>query len=178
MCGRFDYFLDAFAGLQETRSPEKGGKAASAQASQAAALLLVAVLDCIEKRMIVRNFVSPTAALEHLFHGYCNLIMPPGQQVPLAAPFCQLECTGFWELKPQPGKSMEKMVCNLDLPELRRHYFGAKFSDDLYPLLQMTTFRGKLRQVLIESHFSHSEQRQLKGQFSRDSSVWEHQFVE
>lgn len=158
MCGRFDYFLDAFANLEQTCPLEKGGNAETGCYSQTAALLLIVVLDCIENRSIVRNFISPSPGLEQRFHRYCKLIMVSGQQECLATPFRQLASTGFWELKPQPGKSLEKLVENLTISELRSHYFGAKFSDDLYPLLQMTTFRRKLRQVLIKSHFNSEEQ--------------------
>ncbi|MFW2369007.1 MAG: hypothetical protein ACN4GW_21540 [Desulforhopalus sp.] len=129
--------------------------------SRQEALLLLAVLDCIENVTIGRNFINLSPGLEQRFHDYCIGIMPPGQRVNLASPFFSLGRTSFWELKPRPGTVIEKTGGNITLSELRTDFFGAKFSDDLYPLLQMATFRGKLRQVLLQTYFNSDEQQRI-----------------
>lgn len=160
MCGRLDFFLDTFASLEVACSGEKSGEKIT-DLSRQAALLLLALLDCIETGRLVRNFISPSEDLERLFRGYCTLILPPDRQGGMATSFCHLAGAPFWELKPQPGKSFDRTPEAKTLPELRSHYFGAKFSDDLYPLLQMATFRRQLRQVLIESYFDGDERQRI-----------------
>lgn len=156
MCGRLDYFLDAFANLRLINTGENGDVNSNNRTRQTS-LLLLAVIDEIESGTIVRNFISPSPGLEQLFDDYCTLSLPLDCLASLAIPFCHLAETPFWELKPQPGKFFGRNLETMTMSELRSHYFGAKFSDDLYPLLQMETFRQQLRQVLIDSYFDDAE---------------------
>jgi hypothetical protein len=56
---------------------------------------------------------------------------------------------------------------------MRECYFGAKLSDELFPLLQMQTSREKLRNVLLKNTFSPELQRELRDYSSRPISVSE-----
>ena len=83
------------------------------------------------------------------------------RQASMAYPFFYLQSADLWSLKPRldakikPGQTIKSMK------KLRELYYGAKFSEDLFPLLQMQTSREKLRAVLIYTYFSPEIQQRL-----------------
>jgi putative restriction endonuclease len=150
MCGMVDHYLKVFAGLKtEVVSPDKP-------------LLLMAVLDLIAHGRLHRNFIDPSPELVLRFQDYQKLLPSKIVSVNLAEPFIGLETEDFWHLRPchLDGVTREHGINTVEI--LRTCYFGAKLSDDLFPLLQMPASREKLRNVLLESYFSKERQQQLR----------------
>ncbi len=152
MCGRLDYFLNTFAKLR-TDGSKKNWTSLTYNRSPYKPFLLLAVLDFIESGIIVRNFIEPSFELAQTFQSYCDLLLPPERKASMSYPFYHLESAAFWELKPQPGQQHQRGLAVSSVKRLRQLYLGAKFSDDLYPLLQMPGSRDKLRMVLIGNYF-------------------------
>jgi putative restriction endonuclease len=152
MCGQLDYFLDAFATLR-TDGTGKNWTNLTYYRSPYKPLLLLSVLDLLEAGVIVRNFIEPSFELSQTFQDYCALMLPPDRKASMSYPFYHLESSVFWELQPQPGQQHRKGLAVSSVKRLRQLYLGAKFSENLYPLLQMPNAREKLRTVLIEKYF-------------------------
>jgi len=153
MCGRLEYFLNAFAKLR-TDGSRKNWTSLTYNRSPYKPLLLLTVLDFIESGVIVRNFIEPSFELAQTFQSYCDVLLPSERKASMSYPFYHLESAAFWELKTQPGQRHQRGLAVSSVKRLRQLYLGAKFSDDLYPLLQMPVSRDKLRKVLIEKYFS------------------------
>jgi hypothetical protein len=73
--------------------------------------------------------------------------------VSIAVPFCRLEKDHFWHLVVQPGVAKDKGAQVGSLERLRHLYLGARFDEDLYPLLVMPGSRDRLREAVITAHF-------------------------
>lgn len=165
MCGRLDYFLDAFAKLR-TDGSKKNWTGLTCNRSPYKPFLLLTVLDFIESGIITRNFIEPSFELAQTFQNYCALLLPPGRKASMSYPFYHMESAAFWELRPQPGNQHKRGLTVSSVKRLRQLYLGAKFSDDLYPLLQMPSSREKLRKILLEKYFD-VEVRQAIGEHSK-----------
>lgn len=152
MCGRLDFFIKAFATLRTDRS-KKNWPGATYHQSPYKPFLLLAVLDFIEAGLIVRNFIEPSFELAQTFQNYCALVLPPERKASMSYPFYHLESSAFWKLKPRTGEIHRTGLVVSSVKRLRELYHGAKFTDDLYPLLQMPVSREKLRTVLVEKNF-------------------------
>ena len=163
MCGRLDYYLNAFATLR-TDSSRKNWTNVTFYRSPYKPFLLLAILDFIESGVIVRNFIEPSFELAQTFQSYCTLLLPTERKASMSYPFYHLESAPFWELKPQPGQQHQRSLSVSSVKRLRQLYLGAQFSDDLYPLLQMPSSREKLRTVLIEKYFENAIRQTIRDQ--------------
>lgn len=153
MCGRLDYFLNEFAVLRSS-VPEKAQPTIGALATSHNACLLLTVLDLIESGLISRNFIEPSFDLAGIFQSYCAIALSISERESMSLPFYQMGHSSFWELRPQPGQNQLKDQQVNSVEQLQHVYLGAKFSDDLYPLLLMPVSRRKLREVLIDNHIA------------------------
>ncbi len=79
----------------------------------------------------------------------------------MAYPFIYLQSDGFWNLQQKPDASVKSGQTISTVKRLRECFYGGKFNDDLFPLLQMQTSREKLRGVLIKTYFSSEFQPRL-----------------
>lgn len=151
MCGMIHHFIDLFSAIpcaaDENPSSENNGSPPLPQ------LLLIVILDAIGKKAIVRNFISPTPELEAQFHRYAQIAGLQAAEDDFAAAFYSLQASGFWYLVDRPDKN-EGIQGPRGSAHLRKRYLGAKFSDDLYPLLVMEPSRNRLRHILVEGYFS------------------------
>jgi|GEM_PF-3099697 len=151
MCGMIHHFIDLFSAIscpgKRTLTPENNGSAPWPQ------LLLIVILDGIGQKNIVRNFISPTPELEAQFYRYAHNVGLPVTEDDFGAAFFSLQASGFWHLVDRPGEK-EEIQLSCGTARFRTRYLGAKFSEDLYPLLVMEPSRNRLRQILIEGYFS------------------------
>jgi len=116
-------------------------------------LLLLSILDHIATKIITRNFIEPTFELAQTFQEYLSSVLPIGKTGSMSYPFYHME-DSFWELVPQPGNIHQRGLTVSSVKRLRELYLGARFDDDLYPLLLMETHREKIRRKLIQTYFS------------------------
>ena len=93
---------------------------------------------------------------------YVSVLPKMNRQASMAYPFFYLSNDGFWNLQPRQDTNFKHGRTIKSLKQLREWYYGAKFSDDLFPLLQMQTSCEKLRTVLIDTYFSSGIQQRLQ----------------
>lgn len=153
MCGKLDHYLQLFSALRTDKNRNRWSAETCFQAPHKPFLLL-SILDAIAASTVTRNFIEPTFELAETFAGYWSLVMPLGSSGSLSLPFYHLQSSGFWHLVSQPGIPHERGRAIGSVRLLRKFYLGARFDDDLFPLLVMETSREKLRSALIETYFS------------------------
>jgi putative restriction endonuclease len=132
-------------------------------------LLLLAVLDLVHRGVITSPFIDVSADLvevNELFNLYWRRIIPLGQTSSIAFPFSRLDREPFWELVPQPGKTMSAAVINntSSVSYLRKYALGAKLDDGLNQVMQSGEGREALREALLLSSFSAEAAVQLREQ--------------
>lgn len=153
MCGRLDFYLNQFNHLKPAKNSYLWG-AATCLSSPYKPFLLLSVFDLLESDRIQRNFISPSEELNRVYRSYVKLLGSEKRQGCIGGPFTQLDCFSFWDLRRKPGMVGGVGSTCRSLKRLRESYFGAKFSVDLFPLLQMEGSRRKLRRAIIDSYFS------------------------
>jgi putative restriction endonuclease len=132
-------------------------------------ILLLAVLDLVHRGAITTPFIEVTGGLvelNELFNLYWRLIVPLGQTSSIAFPFSRLDREPFWELIPQPGKTITAAIINntASVSYLRKHALGAKLDDNLFQIMQTGKGREALREALLQSCFSAKAQALLREQ--------------
>ncbi|MDY0227982.1 MAG: hypothetical protein RBR38_14270 [Desulfomicrobium apsheronum] len=106
-------------------------------------LLLLAVLDLVQRGVITTPLISVTGdlvELNELFNLYWRRIIPLGQTSSIAFPFSRLSCEPFWDLVPQPGKTITDAVINntASVSYLREYALGAKLDDGLFGMIMQS----------------------------------------
>ena len=172
MCGLVDHYLGLFARLETDPLPERW-PATTNYRSPGKGLLLMAVLDLIAHHRLHRNFIEPTTELVERFSGYLGRLPTDVGRINLAEPFIDLGDEEFWHLRPRGRQSPSDPEDITTVERMRECYFGAKLSDELFPLLQMQTSREKLRTVLLKSYFSPELQHELWDYSARPIQVSE-----
>jgi len=132
-------------------------------------LLLLAVLDLVQRGAITTPFIAATSdlvELNDLFNLYWRRVVPLGQSSSIAFPFSRLSREPFWELIPQPGKAITNAMINntSSVSYLRNYTLGAKMDNELFQLMQSGEGREALRNTLLLSCFSEEAASQLREQ--------------
>ena len=153
MSGTLDYYLSAFAKLRIDKNKKTWSRLTN-YGSPYKPFLLLSIFDHITTGRITGNFIEPSFELTRTFLDYTALIPDFGRHAGMAYPFYHLESSGFWVLITQPGEQHRKGSAMKSMKRLREVYLGGRFSDELYPILQMTHTREKLKNVLIQTYFT------------------------
>lgn len=153
MCGMLDHYLHEFSKLR-TDTNRKSWTPSTNYKSPYKPFLLLSILDLIGTGSITKNFIEPSSELTETFQGYIAMLPPMNRQASMAYPYFYLQSSGFWNLQPRSDITIKAGQTISTVKRLRELYYGAKFSDDLFQLLQMPTSREKLRAVLIETFFA------------------------
>lgn len=142
-------------------------------------LLLLAVMDLVQRGVITTPFIDATSdliELNELFCLYWRRIVPLGQTSSIAFPFSRLNREPFWHLVPQPGKQISDAIINntSTVTYLRKHILGATLDDDLFLLMKSEAGCGALRDALLQSCFSEMAQLLLREQsaINREASEY------
>jgi putative restriction endonuclease len=152
-----------------TRAPGPVWGAATKNRAPHKPILLLAVLDLVQRGVIDSPFIAVTAELvelNELFNLYWRRIVPLGQTSSIAFPFSRLDREPFWELVPQPGKSITQAVINntSSVAYLRGYALGARMDEGLFRIMQTGEGREVLRETLLQSYFSKEAQALLREQ--------------
>lgn len=153
MCGKIDCYLKLFTALNVNKNRRQWSASTCLQAPHKPFLLL-SILDLIASGAITRNFIEPSFELAETFAGYWSRVMPLGTSGTMALPFYHLSSSSFWHLVPQPDVPHRTGRNIGSVKHLRKLYLGARFDDDLYPLLVTKGSREKLRAALITTFFA------------------------
>jgi putative restriction endonuclease len=104
-------------------------------------IFLLAVLDLVHRGVITSPFIDVTGdlvELNELFNLYWRRIVPIGQTSSIAFPFSRLDREPFWELVPQPGKTITPAIINntSSVTYLRKYALGARMDEGLFRIMQ------------------------------------------
>ncbi len=104
--------------------------------------------------------------LNELFNLYWRRIIPLGQTSSIAFPFSRLDREPFWELVPQPGKTITPDIINntTSVTYLRRYALGASMDEGLFRIMHTVEGSEALREALLLSCFSPEAQALLREQ--------------
>jgi putative restriction endonuclease len=132
-------------------------------------LLLLAVLDLVHRGVITTPFIDVTGdlvELNDLFNLYWRRIVPLGQTSSIAFPFSRLDREPFWQLVPQPGKTITPAIINntASVSYLRKYALGAQLDNGFFQIMQTGEGREALREALLQSCFSPEAQALLREQ--------------
>ena len=132
-------------------------------------ILLLAVLDLVQRGAITSPFIDVTSdlvELNELFNLYWRRIIPLGQSSSIAFPFSRLDREPFWDLIPQPGKTITPAIINntSSITYLRKYALGARMDEGLFRIMQTGEGRQALREALLQSCFSAETQELLREQ--------------
>ena len=163
MCGMLDHYLEAFGRIRVDTN-RKSWAAETNHKSPYKPFLLMSVMDLIADGSISRNFIEPSIVLTETWMGYISLLPPMNRQASMAYPFFYMGSDGFWSLQPRHKNPVKPGQTISSLKRLRECYFGAKFNDDLFPLLQMESSRDRLRARLVETFFASEFQQVVEAQ--------------
>lgn len=159
--------IEQFARLK--RAPGQGWTEATRRRAPHKPFLLLAVLDLVERRAITSSFIAVSGdlvELNELFTLYWRRIIPLNQTSSIAFPFSRLHNEPFWELVPQPGKTITASLVNntASVSYLRGYALGARISEELFQIMQSGEGRQLLREALLLSCFSAEAQDALREQ--------------
>lgn len=154
MCGKLDYYLTEFSQIRIDKNrivwPQQ-----TRHGSPYKPFLLLSILDHIAAGRITTNFIGPSFELTQTFLDYINLLPTLiSKRATMSYPFYHLNSASFWNLIPQPGTEHRKGLTIGSMKRLRNLYLGARFNNDLFPLLLMERSREKLKAVLLSTYFS------------------------
>jgi putative restriction endonuclease len=150
MCGRLDYYLQAFTQL----NPNKNRKIWTEQTNYCSPykpFLLLSILDHINSGEITRNFIEPTFELTETFQRYIEILPPMPRKASMALPMYHLRSSDFWKLKPKTNNHQTHGSIS-SIHQFRDTFYGVELDKELFVLLQMPTSREKLREVLIQTY--------------------------
>ena len=116
-------------------------------------LLLLSVIDLIEKGIIYSPIIELSDALVDAFERNANIYVSGIEHFKpnLGMPFFYMRSEPFWELIPKDDGVTP--VANT-ITSLRKHYFHARIDDELFQLLQNQATAQSLRRVLIETYLT------------------------
>lgn len=174
---RLDVYIQQFSRLRRGTSQRGYFTEASKKLAPHKPLLLMAVIDLIERSVIKSKFISlddDLVELNELFTGYWRKIMPIAQKSSIAYPFFHLKNEPFWSLVSVPGKERELAATKSvsSVAQLRDLALGAQMDEDLFLFFQQRENRDALRAVLLQSCFSDDAQKALLEQAEVNSEAY------
>ena len=120
-------------------------------------ILLLALLDEIQKGTYTQNFIPVTPELVASFRAYWRALVPPESKwlERMVHPFRYLRQDNFWELV-KNGAAMDGKYLGefSSLTKLNEAVDGGQFADDLWALLQDPVAINALRAQLLRTYFS------------------------
>ena len=160
MCGRLDSYILSFSHLPTVKDKSRWASESNYRSPEQP-LILLAALKHIGEGKILRNFIQPTVDLQNTYHKLYTKLYPKQEPPNITPSFVGLASSTFWELLPKPHAKHKKLHPYDNVEEFNQDFFGAKFSDDLYMLLQMQHSREKLCKALLNSYFSNDFQKAI-----------------
>lgn len=153
MCGNLDFYVASFANLRVDKNRRSWSRL-TLHSSPYKPFLLLSILDHIASGRITSNYIEPSFELVQTFLGYMGLMPDLNRQSSMAYPFYHLESAKFWRLIERPDRKHLPGRTIKTITQLRRFYLGARFDDELFHLLQISTNREILRETLILGYFT------------------------
>src|SRR5579871_1622914 len=151
------YYLNIFANLHRNQNPRWG-------AAPHKPILLLAVLDEIERGNISQNLIELTPALGAAFRAYWRALVPPATwQERIANPFRFLVQESFWTLvKNGVAVNPQGLGYNPTISQLTTEIDGATLDPPLWKLLQDRANLATLRTHLLKVYFGEAPAKIVK----------------
>ncbi len=157
MCGKLDCYRNAFSSFFSLSKNDQDQSRRGAYTPH----LLLSTLDLIATRQIGRNFIELSPLLAETFKTYLEATGQTHDSISMAQPFYSLDGASFWHLALRNGQTKVANSSIQTREDLRKICHGARFDQELFPLLVMETSRKKLRKVLITSFFPPDTQERI-----------------
>lgn len=129
-------------------------------------VLLLAVLDGVEKGSITDNTISITAELVATFMEIWGMLVKEGPFEPrFALPFYHMKSEGFWQLVPFPGMQPAVTSSNSirSFSNLKETIAWAEIDPELFEWMFKPESRAVLRGVLLDTYFPLTKDLYLRG---------------
>ena len=140
-------YLGMFGSLHRNTHKDKGS-------APHKPILLLSLLEEIERGHITTNFVPVTLELAAAFRSNWRALAPVGWRERLVYPFRYLVQDGFWELiKDGAPQSTKDVGDPVTINELREKVDGGRFAPDLWVILQNRTALRAFRDHLVQTYF-------------------------
>ena len=119
-------------------------------------VLLLAVLDEVERGAVVNNLIVIIPELAATFRAYWNALVPAATwKQRMVYPFRYLIQDGFWELvRDNQVLTAKELGDPTSINQLAALIDGAHFAPDLWELLQDKTALSALRSQLLQTYFN------------------------
>jgi len=166
-----EHYIQAFSRLKRAPGPFPATTRSRAPHKP---LLLLAVMDMVDRKSITSEFISIAGELTELaslFTAYWRRVMPVEQVSSIAFPFSRLrnEPAGFWKIEPLPGKAIRDVVT---VSSLRGMTMGAHIDPELFGFMKDRQARSQLTECLLLSHFSTDGQMVLREEMGIQHSAF------
>ncbi|GAB2602932.1 HNH endonuclease [Spirosoma areae] len=106
-------------------------------------VLLITLLELIDKRLPVKNTITVTPELVATFKENFSLLVKTAHKDDFTQPFFYLQSDGFWFLKPKVGCSIDAHISSVQTLSERLDY--GYFADDLFSLISNDYARLSLK---------------------------------
>jgi putative restriction endonuclease len=119
-------------------------------------ILLLAVLEQIEREQIGTNRIEITPALIYTFLKYWAYLGSPTHNPDISRPFFHMKSGKFWHHWPHPGfeQVLSTGVKLKTFAEVKQAIEFAYLDEDLFECLQIAKYRDSLGRVLVGRWFS------------------------
>ena len=142
------------------------------------AVLLLTVIDLIEKNIILENIIKYDEVLKESFLQIWNTILP-GEEIFQAEPyfpFWHLQRDSFWHIVPIRGREIElrelqDMGVKASESMILNNVQYAELDDDLYFMMTLPSSRAALKRALLETYTSLSPKKIERLAVSEDNYV-------
>jgi putative restriction endonuclease len=120
-------------------------------------VLLLSIIDLLDRGLIVRNEISLTDDLVKAFRSYFDVVRQGDDQPSIQNPFYFLSGDGFWSLVPAPGQAQSYVPGSVSraptVADLRRRVAYGRFDNGFWALLSDPLSRHQVREALIARYF-------------------------
>lgn len=120
-------------------------------------ILILALIDCIEKRIIEDNKIFITPDLVAAFKSNWAAFVETDHTIQFAMPFYHMCSEPFWKLIPNPGFELvlESKVAMKSFSNLNTAVNHALIDFELFELIKEKETRNIIRHSIIEKYFRH-----------------------
>lgn len=118
-------------------------------------ILLLAVMEQVERRLICHNRIDLSPPLTHTFLKYWSYLGSANHRPDLSRPYFHMKSGKFWHLVPRPGfETILAAKVKLKTPgEVREAIAYAYVDEDLFDFWQVPQYRDCLQAVLVARWF-------------------------
>lgn len=121
--------------------------------SNAKPLFFLAIVDSIEKGLIIGNKFGYEEFLEHQYYSFCEEIEPDIKATLFFKPFYHMDADSFYHIKWKVGPKADHKWHTPSAKYLQTNIDYAYFDPELWDLLQDPSSREELKNAVVKHFF-------------------------